>query len=139
MDMNHEPMPQPAREPASGGSPGFFGGLLGDLKQQTADLIRAEIRLARAEVTNNVRDMGKDAGLLAAGGALAYAGSLSILASAVYLLSRWLPRWLAALLVGLLAIGAGGAMAQRGRQNMMQADLMPDRTIDSVKDVTGRI
>jgi hypothetical protein len=113
--------------------------MLSDLRQQVGELIRAEIHLARVETTRNAKAMGKDAALIAGGGALAYAGFLTLLSSAVGLLSGLLPRWLSSLLVGCAAIASGAALAQRGRQNLARAEVMPDQTVDTIKGAADRM
>lgn len=114
-----------------GATEGLFAGLL----RSVGELVRAEINLATTEMTGKATRVGKDAGLVAAGGAVAYAGSLAIVAALVRLLERFLPRWLAALIVGLGGVGAGAALVRRGMKGISDTDLAPERTIESIKSL----
>ncbi len=77
--------PQPAPSSKEDRS---LGDLLGELTQETITLIRHEFALAKAETTRNVVRAGKQMGLLAAGGALVYAGVLALIAALIILLDR---------------------------------------------------
>jgi Mg-chelatase subunit ChlI len=73
--------------------------------------------------------------MIGAGGALAYAGLLVLLAAVVLLLiEAGLDEWLAALIVGIVVIGVGGFLIMRGREGLQKADLAPKRTIETIKD-----
>jgi len=92
-----------------------LGELFGDLARDTGLLVRQEMELAKAEMTRSATRVGKDIGFLVAGGAVAYAGFLGILAAiAVGLGQLGVPWWLAILLVGLVVAGVGGLLVQRG-------------------------
>lgn len=74
-----------------------------DVAYQAGDLIRNEIRLARAEAMENVREMGD--GLLRAAFGVAFAGSAVTLAmfGLAYLLGLIMPMWGAALISAAIA------------------------------------
>ena len=110
---------------------GLFAGLLGEIGR----LVRAEINLATTEMTGKAFRIGKDVGFLAIGGALAFAGSLAIVAAMVRALEAILPRWLAALVVGLLTAGAGASLVRKGLQALQQTDLAPKQTIETLKNL----
>jgi hypothetical protein len=116
---------------ASGNSSmsGMFSGLL----REVGGLVRAEINLATTEMTGKAFRVGKEVGLVAAGGALAYAGGLSIVAACVRLLETFLPRWLAALVVGLAATAGGATLIKKGLADLKETDLAPERTIETLK------
>jgi len=112
-----------------------LGDLFGDLSRQLSTLIRKEIDLARTEMTSRARSATQDVALIAAGGALAYAGLLVFLGAVVLLLvDAGLEPWLAALLVAVVAIAIGGALVWRGREGLKQSNLTPERTIETLKD-----
>jgi hypothetical protein len=77
-----------------------LGQLFGDLSRQLSTLVRQEIDLARTEVTTKAGAASRDVAMIGAGGALAYAGLLVLLAAVVLLLiEAGLDEWLAALIV----------------------------------------
>ena len=112
-----------------------LGELFGDLTNQLTTLVRQEIALARTETMDRATAVGRDAGLIGAGGALVYAGLLVLLAAVVLLLiDAGLDPWVAALIVGLLTALVGGGLAMAGRNRLQSADLTPRQTIKSLKD-----
>ena len=52
-----------------------LGELFSELAQETSTLVRQEVQLAKTEMGQKASRVGKDVGFLAAGGAVAYAGS----------------------------------------------------------------
>jgi hypothetical protein len=56
-----------------------LGELFQELSRETSLLIRQEVALAKTEMTEKAQQLGKDAGFLGAGGAIAYAGFIVIL------------------------------------------------------------
>jgi len=112
-----------------------LGELFGDLARDTGTLVRQEVELARTEMTQKAMRVGKDIGFLLAGGAVAYAGFLAILAAiAVGLGQLGVPWWLAALLVGLVVAGIGGFLVMRGLSALRQETAVPQQTIDTLKE-----
>ncbi len=106
-----------------------LGELFGDLAGQTGLLVREEVALAKAELTQSATRAGKEIGVLVIGGAVAYAGLLALLAAAILALATALPAWLAALIVGLVVVGLGAALLQRGRAALAHLDLAPRQTM----------
>ena len=94
----------------------------GDLSatQPAAEHARSQRdRLGADQVTSRARAATQDAALVGAGGALAYAGLLVLLAAVVLLLiDTGLEPWLAALLVAVVVMAIGAALAWRGREGL---------------------
>ena len=111
-----------------------LGELFGDLAREMSTLVRQELDLAKTEMTQKATHAGKNAGMILAGGAVAYAGLLAIIAALVLLLARSMPAWGAALLVGVVVAAAGGAMAYAGLNALKQEDLAPRETIETIKE-----
>lgn len=112
-----------------------IGELFADLAQQTGTLVRQEVELARVEMTHKATRVGKDVAFLAIGGLVVYAGFLGIMATAVLLLgAAGLPWWLAALLVGLVVLGAGYLLVQRGLSALKREELAPRQTLETLKE-----
>jgi xanthine/uracil permease len=112
-----------------------LGELFGSLTSQLGQLVHKEVELARTEMTANVVRTSRNASLIGVGGAVAYAGFLVVLAAAVgVLMMLGLDLWLAALIVGLVVMGIGAALIQRGRSQLEAASLAPTRTIESLKE-----
>lgn len=111
-----------------------LGDLFAELSRQMSALVRQEVNLAKAEMTQKAREVGKEAGFMAAGGAVAYAGFLVILAGLVLLLGVWLPMWVSALIVGVIIAGIGGFLVVRGKERLTKVSVMPQETADTLKE-----
>ena len=72
------------------------------------------LALARAEVKADVRAMGRDAAVAAAGLPALAAGYLLLMFAIAYLLGLVLPAWAAFGIVALLNLGVGGALTAAG-------------------------
>lgn len=81
--------------------------LTSDLASQVSDLFRNEVRLARAEAMENVRQMGDGVVRAALGVALAGAAVTLALFALAYALGEIMPMWAAA----LVGAGLGGVIA----------------------------
>ena len=111
-----------------------LGELFAELAQETTTLVRHEVNLAKVEMTEKASRAGKHVGFLAAGGAVAYAGLLAILAGVIFLLNAVMPLWLAALLVGLVVAVVGYLLVRRGLDALKREDFAPRQTMETLKE-----
>jgi fatty acid desaturase len=112
-----------------------LGQLFGDLSRQLSTLVRKEIQLARTEMTTTVTTVGRDAAMIGAGGALAYAALLvALVAVALLLVEIGLAPWLAFLIVAVVVGIVAAVLIQRGRTELQHADLAPKQTIETLKE-----
>ena len=111
-----------------------LGDLFSELAQETTTLVRHEVNLAKVEMGEKASRAGKHVGFLAAGGAVAYAGLLAILAGVIFLLNAVMPLWLAALLVGLVVAVVGYLLARRGLDALKREDFAPRQTMETLKE-----
>ena len=112
-----------------------LGALAHDLSQQIPDLIRSEMRLAQAELTEKGKKAGLGLGMFGAAGILGLFGLACLLATAIIALSHALPDWLSALLVSVIVLAAAGAVALAGKQKVSAATPpKPERAIEGLKD-----
>jgi xanthine/uracil permease len=111
-----------------------LGELFSELAQETSTLVRQEVNLARTEMTQKASRAGKHIGILAAGGAVAYAGLLAILAGVIVLLDNVMPLWLSALLVGIVVAVVGYVLVRRALEALKRDDFAPRETIETLKE-----
>jgi hypothetical protein len=111
-----------------------LGELFAELTREMTTLVRQEVRLAGTEVSQKVTGVGRHIGMLAAGGLIAYAGFLALVAAIVMLLANVIAWWLSALIVGLVVAGIGYFMVRRGMDALKQVDLMPRQTVATIKE-----
>lgn len=114
-----------------------FGSLFSSLAHDVTALVQQEIRLAKAEGSEKMSQAVSGMVFIAIAAALALAGLIILLQAAVYILNIWLPAdltpWLSGLIVGGVVIVIGLLLVLKGRSNLQAHNLMPDKTIKSVK------
>lgn len=110
-----------------------LGQLFQELAQDTRSLVSLEVELAKTEMTEKVVKTGKDVGFLAAGGFVAYAGLLAIIAAVIVGLANFIPAWLSALLVGAVVVLIGYALIRKGLNDMKSRSMAPEQTVASLK------
>jgi hypothetical protein len=113
-----------------------FGELLSQLSQDLTLLMRQELQLAKTEISEKISRATSDAALLAAGGLVAYAGALALVAGIILVLNQvmGLAAWLAAVLVSL-ALGIIGFVMVRGAlRNLKRIEPTPRRTVKTIED-----
>ena len=132
-------MTHPTASPSpSGQAPGddpTLGALVNQLTTQVPELIRSEMKLAQAELTQKGKRVGAGIGMFSAAGLLAFLGLATLVATAVLALALVLDAWLAALIVGLVLLVIAGILAFTGKGQVQQATpLAPERATQGVKD-----
>lgn len=112
-----------------------LGELFRELGQELADLVRKEAALAKAEMSQKLSHVLKDVGMIAAGGAVAYAGFLVLCAAVVVLLVEGgLALWASALLVAVAVGLAGALLIWKGLDSLKKEDLAPRQTLETLKE-----
>jgi hypothetical protein len=112
-----------------------LGALVHDLTQQVPALIRSELRLAQAEMTEKGKRAGIGIGMFSAAGLLALFGIGCVIATAILGLAHALPDWLSALIVALVLFAGAGIAALVGKKEVQQATPpAPEQAIEGVKE-----
>jgi len=112
-----------------------LGDLFSDLSRETTTLVRKEVQLAKAELTQSATEAARGIGMLVAGGAVAYAGLLFLLLAIVFgLIEAGWDAWLSALVVGLVVAAIGAVLVLRARESLKPANLAPRRTVETLKE-----
>jgi Putative Actinobacterial Holin-X, holin superfamily III len=111
-----------------------IGDLVGRLSEDTSRLLRDEIRLARAEMTEKARAGGLGVGLLGGAGVCAIYGFGVLIAAAVIGLAMVVALWAAALIVAAALFVAGGMTALMGKKELQKATPpIPAEAVQSAK------
>ena len=112
-----------------------LGELFKDLSSETSTLIRQEMALARAELTEKGKEAGKGAGLFGGAGVVALLAAGALTAAIILLLDKAMASWLAALIVAVVYGAVAALLALRGKEEIKQAaPPVPEQTVDSVKE-----
>ena len=89
--------------------------------EQITTLVRDEIALAKAELTEKGKHAGIGVGLFGGGGVLALYGVGVLITTLVLVLNIWLWAWLAALIVTVVLFAVAGILALLGKKQVTQA------------------
>lgn len=110
-----------------------LGSLFTELTRETTTLFRQEIRLAKTEMTEKVRQAGSGLAETVAGGLILFVAVQALVATAIIALASVVDWWLAALIVAVAVAVVGALVLSRGLSNLRGENLKPRRTIDSLR------
>jgi uncharacterized membrane protein YqjE len=110
------------------------GELVKQAAEQISRLVRDELALAKAEMTEKGKRAGLGVGLFGGVGVVAAYGLGALLVAVVLGLAEVMPAWLAALIVAVLLFAIAGGLALAGRAELKKAaPPMPEEAVRSVK------
>jgi protein-S-isoprenylcysteine O-methyltransferase Ste14 len=110
------------------------GDIVNDAMRDFGEVVRAEIRLVRAEIGEKVQTTRKAAICLVAAALCGFLCAVCLAATCVGALAQVMPLWTAAALTALLLLGIGAGMYAGGRSLLRQVNPVPERTAQSVKE-----
>jgi uncharacterized membrane protein YqjE len=112
-----------------------IGDLLKQLSEQTTTLVRQELELAKAEVSEKGKKAGAGAGMFGGAGVSALLGLGALTAAAITLLDNAMSTQLAALIVSVVWFAIAGVLALQGRNKVQEATPpVPEQATESVKE-----
>jgi uncharacterized membrane protein YqjE len=129
---------QPAPEVLAGARADLRGEPAGDLlKQVSAEastLLRQELKLAQAEMTEKAKQAGVGAGMVGGAGYTLHLASFGLMLCVIFALATAMAAWLAALVVTVVFVAIAGVLALTGKKRIQQAGPpVPEEAIESVK------
>jgi MFS family permease len=105
------------------------------LSNQTTDLVRHEVELAKAELRVKGKRAGMGASMFGGAGAFGVYALGALTAAIIAGIAEALPVWAAALIVAAVYGAIAGILALRGRKKVQQATPpLPEETVHSVKE-----
>jgi len=111
-----------------------IGELVKDLASQTSTLVRQEIKLAQAEVTQQGKLAGKGAGMLGGAAVAALLGLGALTALLIVALDGLMPLWAAALIVTVLWLAIAAALGLAGKKALQASTPPAPQTVETVKE-----
>jgi uncharacterized membrane protein YqjE len=112
-----------------------IGELLEQLSTETTTLVRQELELAKAEVSEKGKKAGVGAGMFGGAGVSALLGLGALTAGLIAALDTGMATWLAALIVGVLWLAVAGVLALQGKNKVQEATPpVPEQATESVKE-----
>lgn len=142
--MAHPPSYDPS-EPLTTHDPLVSGGPMepeepsvGELVSEvTADiqrLLRQEVELAKAEISEEATKAGKAAGMYGGAGFAGYMATLFLSLTLVFALANVMDQSWAALIVTVVWAVAGAVLYSKGRSRMRTVHPKPERTVQTLKE-----
>lgn len=110
--------------------------LFRDFTSESSNLLRDELALAKAEMSEKISEVGDGISSLGAGALVLFAGFLVLLDAVVLLLMKVISpdnAWLSPLIVGGVVAIIGAIMLANGRSRMKARNLKPRETLAEVK------
>ncbi|MFJ4833401.1 phage holin family protein [Streptomyces sp. NPDC088747] len=110
------------------------GELVQRASQQLSQLVREEMRLAQAEMTQKGKRFGVGGGLFGGAGLMGVLALQALAATVIAALALALPVWASALIVTGVLAAIAAVLALAGKKQISKATPpVPEQTIDSVK------
>lgn len=95
-----------------------LGTMISGVTQDISTLLRGEIELVKAEISQQARTAAQGSGLLVGAAVVAGTGALFLLLTLAWLLDEWLPTWAAFGIVTLLLIITAVILGLVGRKQL---------------------
>ncbi|WP_411111580.1 phage holin family protein [Streptomyces sp. c-19] len=110
------------------------GALVSRASQQISELVREEMRLARAEMTQKGKRFGVGGGLFGGAGLVGFLAAQALVGAMIAALALLLPVWASALIIAALLATVAAVMAAAGKKQIAKGGTpAPEQAIDSVK------
>ena len=111
------------------------GELLKQLSDQTTTLVKQEIDLAKAELTEKAKTAGTGAGMFGGAGVAGLFALAALTTCVIAVLDTAMDLWLAALIVAVVYAAVAGVLALQGRNKVQEAGPpVPEQAKESVKE-----
>ena len=112
-----------------------LGELTKQLSDQTTQLVRSEVELAKAELAEKGKQAGFGAGMFGGAGLFGLYALGALTAAAILALDTAMKGWLAALIVAVVYGAVAGVLALLGKGRVQRATPpVPEQAIDSTKE-----
>lgn len=120
--------------PGQGAQDSSVGELLGEVTRDLSTLMRQEIALAKAEVSESAKRAGKGAGMLAGAGVAGHMVLLFLSIALWWALGSAIGRGWSAVVVAVVWAVVAAVLAVRGRTQLREVEGLPE-TADSVRKI----
>lgn len=112
-----------------------MGELFKQLSDDLSTLVRQELQLAQAEMTQKGKKAGMGVGMVGGAGVMGLLALGALTACLVAALATGMDVWLAALIVTIVYGALAGALALNGKNRVTEATPpVPEQTVETVKE-----
>jgi uncharacterized membrane protein YqjE len=111
------------------------GDLVRRLSEDVTTLVRQEVELAKAELSEKGRKAGRGAGMFGGAGLFGVFAFAALTTALIAGLSEAMDTWVAALIVAVAYAGVGAVLALTGKQQVEEAGPpQPEQTVETIKE-----
>ena len=112
-----------------------LGEIARDLSRDVSLLVRQEVELAKAELTQQGRIAAPGLGMIGGAGVVGLMAAGALTAFLILVLSVFLPEWASALIVAAVLAAVAYLLLKRGKERVEEAGApIPKQTIETVKE-----
>lgn len=110
------------------------GEIAQDVMRDVSEVVRGEVRLAKAEMGEKAAKFGKAGGFFGAAALCGIMGFACLVLCGVAAMALVMPVWLAALLMSVCLVCIAAAAYAGGKAKMKDINPVPERTLQTIKD-----
>jgi hypothetical protein len=110
------------------------GEIVQNVMRDVGEVVRGEVRLAKAEISEKVGKAGQAGGMFGGAAVCGLMGLGALVTAAIAALAMVLPLWGAAGIVGFFLLCIAGVMYLSGRSKLKDVTPVPERTVETLKD-----
>lgn len=122
------------REAAQPAGERTMADIIKDIVANLQEIMRSEINLARAEMTQKAMTAGRAAAVAVVGGVVALYAIAFVLVCIFDALALAIPYWASALIIGAVLLIAAGVMVSAGINRLKKLSPKPTETIRSIRE-----
>ena len=111
-----------------------FSDVLQDILRNLQEIVRSEVRLAKAEIRDEAVQAGSSALWVAAGAVAALCAWMFLSWTAVYALAAFMSMWAATLAVAVTLAIVAGVLLVIGVRRFKRIQPIPARTVETLKE-----
>jgi uncharacterized membrane protein YqjE len=112
-----------------------MGELFKQLSDELSNLVRQELRLAQAEMTEKGKQAGIGIGMFGGAGVVSFLALQALTACLVALLATAMDVWIAALIITVVYAAVAGVLAVSGKKQVSEATPpVPEQTAETLKE-----
>jgi tetrahydromethanopterin S-methyltransferase subunit C len=116
-----------------------IGQLVADATHDLQGIVRGEIALAKAEVAEGAKAVGKGAGLFAGAAFVGLLGLVFLFHTLAQVIAIWLPLWAGYLIVTVLMFVVAAVLGLLGKKAFDTAKPAPERAIEQGKETIAAL
>jgi Putative Actinobacterial Holin-X, holin superfamily III len=110
------------------------GDILRDVVRDVQDLLHSEVRLVKAEVSEQAGRARSSGGFIGGAVVTGLLASMCFAAACIALLAMAIPIWAGAMIMAFLLGGAAGVLSARAKDKLRKFRAVPEQTVGSIKD-----